>query len=81
MPQEVKTSPDGKVFYVADMMANGVYLIDPDSFTRIGFLPTGKGKHGLYAGVSRGIRKVLYISNRGEGSITVLDLATRKPVA
>jgi len=78
MPQDVKTSPDGKVFYVADMMANGIYLIDPDSFTRIGFLPTGKGTHGLY--VSRD-SKMLYISNRGEGSITVLDLATRKPVA
>jgi YVTN family beta-propeller protein len=77
MPQDVKTSPDGKVFYVADMMANGVYLIDPDTFTRIGFIPTGKGTHGLY--VSRD-SKVLYISNRGEGSITVLDLATRKPV-
>jgi YVTN family beta-propeller protein len=78
MPQDVKTSPDGKVFYVADMMANGVYLIDPDTFTRIDFIPTGKGTHGLY--VSRD-SKVLYISNRGEGSITVLDLATRKPVA
>jgi DNA-binding beta-propeller fold protein YncE len=75
MPQDVKTSPDGKVFYIADMMANGIYLIDPDSFTRIGFIPTGKGTHGLY--VSRD-SKVLYISNRGEGSVTLLDLATRK---
>jgi YVTN family beta-propeller protein len=75
MPQDVKTSPDGKVFYVADMMADGIYLIDPDSFTRIGFIRTGKGTHGLY--VSRD-SKVLYISNRGEGSISVLDLATRK---
>src|SRR5580658_5402984 len=78
MPQDVKTSPDGKVFYIADMMANGIYLVDPDTFTRIGFIPTGKGTHGLY--VSRD-SKVLYISNRGEGSITVLDLATRKPVS
>jgi YVTN family beta-propeller protein len=78
MPQDVKTSPDGKVFYVADMMANGVYLIEPDSFKRIDFIATGKGTHGLY--VSRD-SKMLYISNRGEGSITVLDLATRKPAA
>jgi YVTN family beta-propeller protein len=84
MPQDVKTSPDGKVFYIADMMANGIYLIEPDSFTRIGFIPTGKGTHGLY--VSRD-SKVLYISNRGligdknEGSISVLDLATRKLIA
>ena len=28
MPQDVKLSPDGKVFYVADMMANGVWEID-----------------------------------------------------
>ncbi|MDP9053417.1 MAG: YncE family protein [Acidobacteriota bacterium] len=75
MPQDVKTSPDGKVFYVADMMANGIYLIEPDSFKRIGFIPTGKGTHGLY--VSRD-SKLLYISNRGEGSVTVFDLATRK---
>lgn len=78
MPQDVKTSPDGRVFYIADMHADGIYLIDPDSFSRIGFIPTGKGTHGLY--VSRD-SKVLYISNRGEGSVSVLDLASRKLVA
>ncbi len=77
MPQDVKTSPDGKVFYVADMMANGVYLIEPESFKRIAFIPTGKGAHGLY--VSRD-SKVLYVSNRGEGSVTLIDLQTRKIV-
>lgn len=75
MPQDVKTSPDGKVFYVADMHANGVHLIDGDSLKQIGFLPTGKGAHGLY--VSRDSR-LLYVSNREEGSITRIDLATRK---
>src|SRR5579872_4960278 len=77
MPQDVKLSPDGKVFYVADMHANGVHLIDGDNLTEIGFIPTGKGTHGLY--VSRD-SKYLYISNRGEGSISVLDFATRKVV-
>ncbi|MEO7649255.1 MAG: YncE family protein [Bryobacteraceae bacterium] len=75
MPQDVKTSPDGKVFYVADMMANGVYMIDGDKFERIGFIPTGKGAHGLYASRDS---KVLYCSNRGEGSISLIDFATRK---
>ena len=74
MPQDVKTSPDGKVFYVADMHANGVHLIDGDKFEQIGFLPTGKGAHGLY--VSRDSR-VLYVSNREEGSISQIDLAKR----
>jgi len=75
MPQDVKTSPDGKVFYVADMAANGVYLIEPDSLKILNFLPTGTGAHGLY--VSRD-SKVLYVSNRGEGSVTLIDLQTRK---
>jgi YVTN family beta-propeller protein len=74
MPQDVKLSPDGAVFYVADMHAKGVYLIDGDRLTILGFLPTGKGAHGLYA--SRDSR-VLYVSNRGEGSISVIDFATR----
>ncbi len=78
MPQDVKTSPDGKLFYVADMQANGVYVIEPDSFRRVGFIPTGKGTHGMY--VSRD-SKVLYVSNRGEGSVTVIDLATQKKIA
>lgn len=75
MPQDVKLSPDGTVFYVADMHANGVHLIDGESLQQIGFIPTGKGAHGLY--VSRD-SKVLYVSNRGEGTITLIDLATRK---
>jgi YVTN family beta-propeller protein len=75
MPQDVKTSPDGKVFYVADMHANGVHLIDGEAFRELGFVPTGKGAHGLY--VSRDSR-VLYVSNRGEGSISLINLASRK---
>jgi DNA-binding beta-propeller fold protein YncE len=76
-PQDVRVSPDGKVFYVADMRAHGVYLIDGESFTVLDFLPTGRGAHGL--NISRD-SKVLYVSNRGEGSISVIDFATRKVV-
>ena len=77
MPQDVKTSPDGKVFYVADMAANGVYLVEPDEFKVLGFVPTGEGAHGLYASRDS---KVLFVSNRGEGSVSVIDFATRKVV-
>ena len=41
-------------------------------------MPTGKGAHGLY--VSRD-SKVLYVSNRGEGSVSVIDFASRKEAA
>ena len=75
MPQDVKLSPDGSVFYVADMEAGGVHLIDGDELREIGFLRTGKGTHGLY--VSRDSR-VLYASNRDEGSVSLIDFASRK---
>ncbi len=78
MPQDVKTSPDGSVFYVADMASNGVWLIDGATFTKIGFVPTGKGAHGLY--VSRDSR-TLFVTDRGEGAISLIDLATRKVTA
>jgi YVTN family beta-propeller protein len=76
-PQDVKLSPDGRVFYVADMISNGVWKIDARSFRVHGLTPTGYGAHGLY--VSRDSR-FLYVSNRGEGSITLISLKTRKPV-
>ncbi len=74
MPQDVKLSPDGRIFYVADMAANGLWEIDGRSFRKVGLVPTGKGVHGLY--VSRDSRYI-YASNRGEGTISVIDLATR----
>ena len=83
MPQDIRIAPDGKVFYVADMMSDGVFVIDADTFTEIAFIPTGVGAHGLYP--SRDGKK-LYVSNRGthgasrphgEGSIAVIDFATR----
>ncbi len=77
MPQDVKLSPDGKVFYVADNTRGGIYLIDGRRMKILGFVPTGAGAHGLYP--SRDAKR-LYISNRIAGSISVLDFATRKVV-
>jgi DNA-binding beta-propeller fold protein YncE len=78
MPQDVKLSPDGRTFYVADMASNGVWLIDARRMRKIRLQPTGAGAHGLYP--SRDSR-VLYVSNRGEGSISVLSFRTRHPIA
>jgi YVTN family beta-propeller protein len=77
-PQDVKVSPDGTVFYVADLKANGVWEVDGDTFKVIGFLPTGKGAHGLY--VSRDGQD-LYVSNRDAGTISVVSFATRQVAA
>ena len=88
MPQDIRSSPDGRVFYVADMKANGVFLVDPEALRRIGFIATGRGTHGIYP--SRDGRLV-YITNRGwnttsggrrgPGSVTVLDPRERRIVA
>ena len=62
MPQDIRISPDGNLFYVADMLSDGVFLIDRRRFAKIGFIRTGIGAHGLYP--SRDGTQ-LYVSDRG----------------
>ncbi|MEV4756731.1 YncE family protein [Micromonospora sp. NPDC049559] len=78
MPQDTRLTPDGRHFLVADMHAHGVYVFDGAATRQTGFIPTGRGAHGIY--FSRDGRSG-YVTNRDEGSITVLDLATLKPTA
>ncbi len=88
MPQDIRISPDGRRFYIADMHADGVHVVDGDAFRQIGFVPTGLGAHGLYPSRD-GTR--LYVSNRGShrihgaprgnGRVTVLDFASGTVVA
>lgn len=85
MPQDVRASPDGTVLFVADMMADGVHVVDSATFRQVGFIPTGIGAHGLYPSRNG---KLLYVANRGSnsvvgrkkgpGSVSVIDFATRK---
>jgi DNA-binding beta-propeller fold protein YncE len=77
MPQDVKISPDGRTFYVADMASGGVWLIDARSWRKLRLQPTGRGAHGLYP--SRDSRR-LFVTNRDEGSISVLSFGTRRPI-
>jgi DNA-binding beta-propeller fold protein YncE len=76
-PQDVKLSPDGSVFYVADLVYGGVWVVSAQSFNVIGFVKTGAGAHGLYP--SRDGR-FLYVSDRAAGAVSVLSFATRKVV-
>lgn len=88
MPQDVRIAPNGRLFYVADMEADGVHLIDGDSFREVGFVATGVATHGLYPSRDG---KLLYVTNRGShdihgkrngpGSVTVLDIASNKVTA
>jgi YVTN family beta-propeller protein len=78
VPQDVRSSPDAKVFYVADLAAGGVWEIDPAHLKVIGFIHTGAGAHGLVVGRSG---HVLYVANRNEGSVSVISFRTRKVIA
>ena len=88
MPQDIRSSPDGKRFYIADMHADGVHIVDGESFKQVGFIPTGIGAHGLYPSRDG---KQLYVANRGShkihgsqlgnGGVAVIDFATEKIVA
>ncbi len=79
-PQDIRSSPDGSIFFVADMLRDGVILIDPIKFTEIGFIHTGIGTHGVYPNRNG---TLFYVSNRGchmmhcpphgPGSVSVLD--------
>jgi YVTN family beta-propeller protein len=78
LPIDVKLSPDGTVFYVANQGRSGVSVIDPMTMHEVTFIPTERGAHGLY--ISRDTRS-LYVSNRLAGSVSVIDFATRKVTA
>lgn len=88
MPQDVRIAPDGKRFYIADMMADGVHVVDGDKMTQLGFISAGQGTHGLYPSRDG---KYLYITNRGThrihgkrhgpGSVAVMEFGSEKIVA
>ena len=78
IPQDVRVAPDGRLFYVADLAAGGVWEVNGDRFRVVGFLHTGAGAHGLV--VSRNAR-FLYVANRNAGSVSVIDFGTRRVVS
>lgn len=88
MPQDIRSTADGQTFLVADMMQDGVILIDPINFIQTGFIPTGVGTHAIYPSRDG---KLFYVSNRGchhtackahgPGGVSVLDAEKRKVIA
>lgn len=91
MPQDVRLTPDGSKFYVADMMNDGVWVIPAADFRVAGKIATDIGTHGIYPSRDG---KLVYVANRGrhmgdegrksrpgEGSVTVIDPVTDAVVA
>jgi YVTN family beta-propeller protein len=76
-PIDVKLSPDGSRFYVADQDRGGVVVLDSHTLAVLGFVNTGAGAHGLYPSRDG---HFLYVTNRSAGSISVLNFATGAPM-
>lgn len=72
-PQDIKLSPDGSRFYIADSDQGGLWVLDGAATKVIGQIPLAAGTHGIYP--SRDATK-LYVSNRIAGSVSVLDADT-----
>jgi DNA-binding beta-propeller fold protein YncE len=77
MPQDIRLSPDGRTFYVADMGTNELRLIDAATLRQRRVIGMPSHPHGLYPSRNG---KLLYISDRGAGEVSVLDFATNKIV-
>jgi YVTN family beta-propeller protein len=77
VPQDVRISPDGTTFYVADMGTNELRLIDARTFKQVRTIGMPRMPHGLYPSRDG---KDLYISDRGAGEVSVLDFATNRIV-
>jgi YVTN family beta-propeller protein len=79
LPVDVKVSPDGTLFYVANQGPRpGLTMISARTLRVVGFITTGRGAHGL--AISRDTRD-LYVTNRLAGTISVVSFARRRVVA
>jgi YVTN family beta-propeller protein len=77
VPQDVRLSPDGRTFYVADMGTNELRMIDAATFKQVGVIGMPRMPHGIYP--SRDSTR-LYVSDRGAGEVSVVDPRTRRIV-
>jgi YVTN family beta-propeller protein len=73
MPQDVRLTPDGTRFLVADMVRNGVWVVNARTPRIERFIHTGLGAHGIYP--DREGRR-MFVSNRDAGSVSVLDASS-----
>ncbi|GAB3659142.1 hypothetical protein GCM10027596_16310 [Nocardioides korecus] len=78
MPQDVRLSPDGRTFYVADMGTNELRRVSARTFRQVGVIGMPSHPHGIYP--SRDGR-LFYVSDRGAGEVSVVNPRTNRIVA
>ncbi|GGQ17852.1 DNA-binding beta-propeller fold protein YncE [Actinomadura coerulea] len=75
-PGDLRLSPDGSAFYVADPRQGGVWLVDARRFAMLGFVRTGAGAGGL--AISRDARRLFVV---GGGAVTAVEFGSRRVAA
>ncbi|GAA1910059.1 YncE family protein [Streptantibioticus ferralitis] len=78
MPQDVRLGPDGRTFYVAGFHDGDLIAVDGATMRQEGTIPTGAGAHGIYPSRDG---TLLYVSNRQDGSVSVVDPGRRTTTA
>ncbi|MCC6752906.1 MAG: hypothetical protein IT266_02860 [Saprospiraceae bacterium] len=83
-PIQLYPTPDGKWIYVCDQggldgdpVSDKVYAIDVQSFSVSHEITCGTAAHGVV--VSQDGKRA-YVTNSGENTLTIVDVATQKPV-
>jgi len=76
-PQDIRLSPTGRDFYVADMGRDKLLRISWKHLRVVGSIDTPAMPHGIYP--SRNGR-FLYVSDRGAGKVSVISVARNKLV-
>lgn len=75
-PGDLRLSPDGTAFLVADAVRGGVWLVDARRFVPLGFVPTAPGARAL--SISRDARRLFVL---GRGTLAAVDFGARRVTA
>jgi len=78
-PHCPKFSPADGLLYVTTELADAVTIIDPKTNKVVGSIPTGQPESHMLAFSHDGRR--IYTANVGPGTVSVLDVASRKTLA
>ncbi|WP_067454196.1 YncE family protein [Actinomadura macra] len=72
-PGDLRLSPDGTVFFVADPVRGGVWVVNARRSARPGFVPTSPGARGL--AISRDARRLFVV---GGGTVATVAFGARR---
>jgi len=78
-PHCVIYEPVAGMLYVTTELQNTVTIVDPKTLKIVGTIPTGQAESHMLAITADGTRG--YTSNVGPGTVSVLDLKSRKTIA